>query len=251
MRNQKRNIQTRFTRSITSYDGEALAQTRIAQKLASLLPLNINVQRAMEVGCGTGLFTRLLLERFPTAQWYINDLVAGLEPLLQPLFQQADKPVVFMPGDAESLVFPEKMEMVASASTVQWFDDLPAFLKKSAGALNENGILAFSTFGPDNFNETRSISEGGLDYLSVEEMTTMVGECFEPETIEQEYITLYFENPQEVLRHLKLTGVNATGCRGWTRNDLNCFCDAYENRYKGEKGVSLTYHPIYVIARKK
>ena len=40
--------------------------------------------------------------------------------------------------------------------------------------------------------------------------------------------------------------------RVWTRGRLQSFCEEYIRMYgKDDRSVSLTYHPIYVIARKR
>jgi len=55
-----------------------------------------------------------------------------------------------------------------------------------------------------------------------------------------------------VLKHLKQTGVTGTEKRIWTRSRLQSFCKEYTTRFSDAAGnVNLTYHPIYIIARKK
>ena len=61
---------------------------------------------------------------------------------------------------------------------------------------------------------------------------------------------LYFDDPKSVLQHLKATGVTATAkSHRWTKQSLQQFYLDYQQFY-GEQGFSLTYHPIYVIARR-
>ena len=37
----------------------------------------------------------------------------------------------------------------------------------------------------------------------------------------------------------------------WTRRDLQLFCERYTQEFTQGTSVSLTYHPIYIIAKKK
>jgi len=37
----------------------------------------------------------------------------------------------------------------------------------------------------------------------------------------------------------------------WTRRDLQLFCERYMQEFTQGTSVSLTYHPIYIIAKKK
>jgi len=67
---------------------------------------------------------------------------------------------------------------------------------------------------------------------------------------EQSRETLWFPDPISVLHHLRATGVNAIGQqRTWTRRQLNGFLAEYGQRFSGPRGVHLTYHPMYIVAR--
>ena len=68
----------------------------------------------------------------------------------------------------------------------------------------------------------------------------------------EEVVSLPFADPPSVLRHLKLTGVTGTEKRMWTRGRLQAFSEDYTRRFAQADGnVTLTYHPIYIIAQNK
>ena len=68
---------------------------------------------------------------------------------------------------------------------------------------------------------------------------------------EDEHLTLHFPSPTEVLRHLKHTGVTGVTRTSWPRGRLAEFSAEYSSRYgAGDGSVPLTYHPVYLIARK-
>ncbi|MCD7851052.1 MAG: hypothetical protein LUH63_15780 [Parabacteroides sp.] len=62
----RERIQHRFTRALSSYDSYADAQHRISRKQASLLPRQTDGHygRILEIGCGTGGFTRFLVREY-------------------------------------------------------------------------------------------------------------------------------------------------------------------------------------------
>ena len=64
---------------------------------------------------------------------------------------------------------------------------------------------------------------------------------------------LEFSTVREILRHLKATGVTASGGRSrWTRSTLAAFEADYSARFRsGNRMLPLTYHPITLIARKR
>lgn len=205
-------------------------------------------RRILEVGSGTGGYTRLLSSYFRAGEWVLNDLcdngIANYAFL-------AGQTVHFMSGDAEQLEFPGAFDLVTSASAIQWFEDPGAFISRVSGQLLPGGVLLFNTFGKKNLQEVRSLTGKGLDYPSVEEVGRWIPSGFEIRELSEEEITLRFDNPHQVLRHLKYTGVTATGSGTWSRAGLQQFSEGYIRMYSEENSVVLTFHPIYVLAIKK
>ena len=160
--------------------------------------------------------------------------------------------VSFLPCDAETLDFPQGTDLITSCSTLQWFADTERFFARCHHFLSDGGILAFSTFGKKNMREIHTLTGHGLEYFSLEELKALLSSRFEVLYAEEEIVSLPFGTPLEVLQHLRQTGVTGTEKRVWTRGRLQSFCEEYIRMYgKDDRSVSLTYHPIYVIARKR
>ena len=160
--------------------------------------------------------------------------------------------VSFLPCDAETLDFPQGTDLITSCSTLQWFADTERFFARCHRFLSDGGILAFSTFGKKNMREIHALTGHGLEYLSLDNLKVLLSPRFEILYAEEEIVSLPFGTPLEVLRHLKQTGVTGTEKRVWTRGRLQSFCDEYIRMCgNDDRSVSLTYHPIYVIARKR
>ncbi|MCC8142791.1 MAG: hypothetical protein LUD02_09010 [Tannerellaceae bacterium] len=69
---------------------------------------------------------------------------------------------------------------------------------------------------------------------------------------QEEEIVLTFDDPYQVLQHLKYTGVTATGSGGWTRKTVQEFSTRYRKLFStGNNQVKLTYRPLYLVALKK
>ena len=67
----------------------------------------------------------------------------------------------------------------------------------------------------------------------------------------EKLIRILFPSPQDVLHHLKQTGVTGTQKQTWTRSRLQAFCDSYIQHFAQTDGqVSLTFHPVFFIATK-
>ena len=242
-------IRQRFSAASASYDAEAEAQQHIAARLWALAAPHIASGAAvLEIGAGTGLLTRLILEAQPRSLT-VNDLY--LSPQVQELAQQFSGRVQCRVGDAEHLEFGGPFDAVLSASTVQWFADIPAFFARCAGVLPKGGLLAFSSFLPGNLQEVAALTGVGLTYASAAELQGQLAPNFDLLAVEQGDVTLHFASPRHVLLHLRHTGVTGIRSVVWGKNSYKDFVARYTARYGNAQGVRLTYRPVYVLAKSK
>lgn len=209
------------------------------------------VERAFEVGVGTGFLTKLLTAQYPCAQWYLNDITPHSGEYVEQYLDKVEHSYIW--GDAESLEFPKGLNLVATASTVQWFDKLPKFIERANEAILEGGWLLLSTFGEDNYHEVKTASGKGLSYYSLGEVEQIVEQGGFRVVWGEEYRdVLEFDNPIEVLHHIRATGVNSIKQTHWSRGKLEQFCDSYKRECSTAEGlVTLTYHPLILVAQKK
>lgn len=247
----KRLIAERFARARDTYSREARVQQQVAEKMLRLLTEHTSLfHRIVEFGCGTGSYSRLLLDKLQPESLLLNDLCPEMRECLTDLLPQ--NMVQFIPGDAEALDFPEGTDLITSCSTLQWFNDPEAFFARCHRFLSEEGYLAFSTFGAENMREIHTLTGHGLEYLSIETLKELLAPHFETVYAEEEIVSLPFNTPLQVLQHLKETGVTGTEKKVWTRGRLQTFCNGYTEQFSREDGnVTLTYHPIYIVTRKK
>jgi malonyl-ACP O-methyltransferase BioC len=158
--------------------------------------------------------------------------------------------VQFLPGDIETMPLPGSFNLIISSSTLHWLDDLGSLLTKLAAHLAPGGILAFSLYGPDNLREIRELTGLGLPCPALSEIEAMLGSSLTLLHSSEEQAQFHFASPQEVLRHLRQTGVNALSRSQWSRVRLKQFCAEYCRRFSAGGGVTLTYHPMYCVAGK-
>lgn len=243
---------TRFSRALDSYDRHARAQQQISRELARLLSCHTDrhFRRVLEIGCGTGGFTRHLKENCLIDEWFLNDLCEGSHEKLASLFK--GQPFSFLPGDAEEILFPGRFDLIASASAFQWMKAPETFLNKLAGMLYPEGLLLFNTFAPGNLAEVRQLTGKGLAYPSSACLAGWLEEHFRLLHLREKEIVLTFDTPLDVLRHLQKTGVTATADGVWTRGKQTEFCRNYQAMFRtDDQKVTLTYRPLYVLAVKK
>lgn len=247
-----KRIVTRFTRALDSYDRSADAQQQICQHLISILTHHTDMRfsHVLEIGCGTGGFTRQLKASAVVDEWLLNDLCEACRHRLTTLL--AGQSASFLPGDAETLQFPGRFDLICSASVFQWMKQPEKFLQKLNTILSPGGTLIFSTFAPGNLVEVKQITGAGLDYPTAQQLKAWLEDDFHLHYFKEDEIILTFDTPLDVLRHMKNTGVTATATGRWTQGKQEVFCREYKALYATNKNqVKLTYRPLYVLAVKK
>ena len=249
----KAQVALRFSQAGQSYTQHAIVQKQIAQQLFQLIkkysPQRLNM--VFEIGCGSGNLSHLLMGGLHINSLILNDLYVGVQQDFK-----MDQPIKFLIGDIEQLEFPKNIDLIASSSVLQWIGDLSAVLQKAQSSLNLQGYLCFSTFGQQNLQEIKTLTGQGLDYLSIEDIQEkLLSNGFEILHISEQIESLSFTHPKQVLQHLKATGVTATASNfRWTKQSLQDFYQNYQQFLSqdesGNETYSLTYHPIYCIARR-
>jgi malonyl-CoA O-methyltransferase len=241
-----------FRRAAGSYEHHALVQEQTADHLLDVLAQHGGTMqhRVLEIGCCTGLLTRKLLQRFNgIRELILNDLVPDFPSRI--CATCLAPATAFLPGDIESLPLPGRFDLIISSSTLHWLHDIDKLLTKLADHLNPGGTLAFSLYGQDNLREIKELTGIGLHYRSQQEIEVMLRRHFILAHSSSQREILHFSSPQDVLRHLRQTGVNALSRAAWNRTRLEQFCAEYRRRFCAGTGVVLTYHPLFFVASRQ
>lgn len=257
-------VERSFSKAAAHYDSNAKVQEHISLQLFNLITQCVALPASpsiFEVGCGTGNLTKLLSSLNPSAL-LVNDICKEYAPILEAKVGRGN--FSYTMGDAsvvsEMLALRGgRFDIIASSSAIQWIKEPLQFITRCSELLNNNGIIAFSTFLPDNLSEINALchSTTPVTYSTEEEIRKVIGERYSIIHISHSHKELYFNSPTDVLRHLKHTGVNASNHDAerqiiWTRGRIAEFERGYKERfYYTGKGYRLTYSPVYVIARKE
>ncbi len=239
-------IGRRFAVSIATYDHHAVAQEKIASRVASLLRDTLAARQStlpsasasvslLEIGPGSGRLTSKIAEFLtPDKATFVDLYKVG------PFNLAANE--AYYQGDAEEWMETHrqmKFDIIISASTIQWFVNPARFFQNAVQMLNPGGLLVCSSFIKGNLAELDALRPAPLLYHSADEMRAMIPAELTTLLTDTEDIILTFSSPREALLHLKLTGVGG-GSRSLTRHLLTALPSA----------PTLTYRPIYILARK-
>lgn len=228
-------VSERFSKASISYDTHAIAQYSIALRLADRLKSRLSgkIKSLLEIGCGTGLFTKEY-SRFlrPEAATFVD--ITNTGP-----FEIADTET-YVVEDAERWIEKDSAEydMILSASAIQWFADIPRFLHLCHQRLKDNGIIAISTFAPGNMEELDELRPSPLLYPKASVLRALMEKEYREVRVEEDEIKVEFQSIREMMMHLKYTGVGGSAPEsGRSVKEMSHL-------------RSLTYRPIFITAKK-
>ncbi len=236
-------IKNQFEKSLNTYNQNASVQKLMAEKLVTeTAKIKCDFDNILELGSGAGLLTKELLNTLKFKQYFANDLVEKSHNYIKNIIPDA----VFYCGNAQKIKPTQKMDLIISNAMFQWFKNIDTDNYKNI--LNKDGILAFSSFSPENFKEIRELTGLSLNYKPLEELKQIFEKNFEILYTEEFIHPLTFSTPLELLAHMKNTGVNSLTAQHWTFKEVKEFCDKYSQKFPE---ITLTYAPIIFICQKK
>ncbi|MCF5632699.1 methyltransferase domain-containing protein, partial [Pseudomonas syringae] len=112
----KRQVAASFSRAAGSYDSVAELQRSVGHQLLACLPAGLSPSRWLDLGCGTGYFSRALAQTFDSSEGIALDIAEGMLRHAQPLGGAQH----FVAGDAEHLPLRDRScELIFSSLAVQ------------------------------------------------------------------------------------------------------------------------------------
>lgn len=238
-------IQSRFSKSLSSYNDNAIVQKKMAEKLITKLG-KYSYNNILEIGCGTGFLTELAVKNLDYKKYTAVDIVAECEQYISNI----DSSIEFIATDIEKFLQNnhEKYDLILSNASLQWVENFTDFSKILLSHLSEDGELNISLFGNKNFKEITLLLNKSLSYLSKDEYYHIFDKSLD--SIEEELLELHFEHSIDVLKHMRSTGVNSLERVFWTKSNMFKFDKEYKELCPSV--LTLTYNPIYIkICNKK
>jgi malonyl-CoA O-methyltransferase len=139
---RKQAIAEAFGRAAARYDQHAEFQRQVGHELMDLLPDDLSGLSVLDIGCGTGYFSRQLALR--GARVTAADL--SVEMLAMTQERCGDQLEACQQADAEALPFADNsFDMAFSSLALQWCEDLAVPLRELQRVVKPGGRVCFST----------------------------------------------------------------------------------------------------------
>lgn len=257
----KRKVRASFDRAASSYESVAVLQREVGERLLERLDLvRIAPQAVLDAGTGTGEVGLQLARRYKGAHTIQLDLAPGMLAHARrrgSLLERWRLHRSFICGDAERLPLAgNSVDLIVSNLMLQWCNDLDAVLHEFRRILRPEGLLMFTTFGPDTLRELRAAWRAVDSQVHVNAFIDMhdIGDAllrtgFADPVMDREDMVLTYEDARTLMRELKLLGAhNVAGGRprGLTgRGRLAGMLAAYERFRRPDGRLPATYEVIH------
>jgi malonyl-CoA O-methyltransferase len=243
----------------------------VVERLISIVKSHIPAVPAdvLDLGCGTGQLLSSLGRQYPYSRRYGLDLAYNMALCAA---ERLGPGAAVVNGDAEQLPFRDAaFDLVVSTSTVQWLEDMDAFLRECHRVLHPGGFLCIAFFGGSTLRELqecyrdavgqRDGSSGGFqDRLHRFKEITAVQAALERSAFGSALLTSeiemdHYPDVSDLLRSIKRIGAGSSAQAGrqaglgW-RGVLNETSRLYRERYGTNGMIAVTYEVFYIVARR-
>jgi len=257
-------VAARFSAAASTYHRHANIQRQVAKKLMTLpaAPSSPVPSRILEIGCGTGVLTEMLVDVFPSAKIDAVDVSHAMTVKARGYLVK-NRMINWIIEDACRLPENIKYPMIISNCALHWIAPIELIISKLGSLLERNGRLVFAVMLRGTLGELHSARQriapdkpsriAMPDRNDVKKALAKAGLLLrteKPETIRLEY-----PSAAEMLKQLHeqgLTGGNIPHSKTLlTRSEISRLIADYSKNYKRKNGVYATYRVLYCVAGKE
>ena len=246
-----------FERAAATYDSADALHREVGRRLLEHLdPIRIEPSRVLDLGCGTGSQLEALARRFPRAHIVGLDFSAAMlrrAAARAPWWKRAlgARTPRFACADLQELPLAAASSGLAFSNLALQWCDARAVFAEAARVLQKDGLLLFSTLGPDTLRELRA-AFGIAPFAGLVDMhdlgDALVAAGFGQPVMEMELLTLEYSSLEALLEDLHAVGALAAAprkARGLaSREGRAAAARAYEARRR-DGALPATYEIVY------
>ncbi|AKJ69245.1 amidophosphoribosyltransferase [Pandoraea thiooxydans] len=260
-----RHLRRVFDRRAPRWSDTDFLVREVAHRLLERLDyIKLAPTRILDAGCGTGADFPALHARYPQAYVVGADLSLGMARTAAEQgaadgwrrWLRRAPPQGVVQADFGALPLADgALDLVWSNLALHWRQDPHRVIPEWHRVLRTDGLLLFSTFGPDTLRELRA-AWAAVDamphviaFTDMHDLgDMMVQSGFGLPVVDMETFTVTYETPAALLRDVRLLGGNPMPerFRGLTgRRRYRALCRALEQQRRPDGVLALTFEFIY------
>jgi len=186
-----------------------LARAAAQELLGRLELIKLQPQYILDLGCGIGLEVQDLALRYPQAK------ICGLD-LAQDFLQYGknqtqEERVYWLGGDSRILPLrSNSVDLIFANMLLPWVQNVPVMLREWRRVLRPQGLVIFSSLGPDSFVECQDKNQTGflpelVDMHNIGDAFVTAG--FVDPVLEVEHFTLTYRDQAQLQAELEKSGM--------------------------------------------
>ncbi|KVD68310.1 amidophosphoribosyltransferase [Burkholderia ubonensis] len=275
-----RRLRRIFDRRAATFDAVAFLPREIAHRMCERLEyIKVSPAAVLDAGCGAGDDLPALRTRFPEAPVFGVDLSgamlarAGQREVEQASWRRwlpaslgkalGQRGPRVAQADFSALPFAAgAFDLIWSNLALHWHSRPDTVLPEWQRVLRVNGLLMFSTLGPDTLRELRaacgeaeaalgmaSAAPRVIDFVDMHDLGDMLVESgFEIPVMDQEVLTVTYKSPDSLLADVRRWGAypfERAAPQRATRRFRQALGDALDARRRADGTIPLTFEVIY------
>ncbi|HIE11232.1 MAG TPA: methyltransferase domain-containing protein [Kiritimatiellae bacterium] len=252
----------RFDRAADTYHAAADVQSAVASHLMELVkaivPSLPAPSRILEIGAGTGVYSRLLRKHFPEAAVVVTDTSAAMLDRVRENVSGSDNLVTVLDRDGR-LPVSGGFHLVTSSSALHWIPHLDRLSRRVAELLFPGGWFAFAMMVKGTLREIREAvmriaprkahTRNLPDPHGVLRTVAASGLRLIHQELRGRQVT--YPSTWEMLRRIHAQGVTGgiygTRPPGLNRGELVRLQEYCDEKFAGPEGVRLSYRILYAV----
>lgn len=212
---KKQRLNLLFSSLAENYEKFAFIQQEVGKRMLSRLDyIKFSPTSIIDAGCATGYHCRLLAKKFPKAKIKGLDISTGMITAANKKRSFFSKQKFIQVDMTQTDLSDNSVDFIFSNLTLPWINDIQLCIKEWQRILKPDGLLLFSTFGPDSLIELKqAIKESSddvkmLNFIDMHDIgDSLLQNKFAEPVMDVENISLLFDDMKSLLDELSATGV--------------------------------------------
>ncbi|MRX28619.1 malonyl-ACP O-methyltransferase BioC [Kangiella sp. HZ709] len=208
-----KDVANSFSDAAKTYDDAAFFQRIAGDRLFERLDyFKLAPKTILDIGSGTGHCTRALKQKYPSAQVVGLDIAQGMVDYCR---QQSTGENYICADALEIPLESNSQDLIFSNLTFQWIEQLDLLFKELHRVLKPNGLLLFTSLGPDTLFELKtswkSIDEHKHvnDFMDMHHLgDAMLNAAMLDPVVDNEAVVIGYDKALELMRDLKNIGAH-------------------------------------------